>query len=67
MSKSYIPNKPKISIPPNKYFVKKGFCILTKKVSASVELNKINIYLRKCALTGNLYANFEEYVARILF
>jgi hypothetical protein len=30
-------------------------------------LNKINVYLRRAAAEGYLYAQFEEYVARLLF
>jgi len=54
-------------LPKNRFFVKKGFCLLTKKLPASENLNKINIFLRNLALDGNMYAKFEEYIARLLF
>jgi len=54
-------------LPKNTYFVKKGFCLLTKKMPASESINKINIYLRKAAEEGHMFARFEEYIARLLF
>ena len=54
-------------IPRNRYFIKKGFCILSKKIAASADLNKINVFLRNVALNGNMYAHFEDYIARLLF
>ena len=36
-------------------------------MQASPELNKFNIYLKKAAEEGYLYAKFEEYVAKLLF
>lgn len=56
-----------MQLPKNKYFIKKGFCIITKKRPSSEDLNKINIYLRLACQTGNTYARFEEYVAKLVF
>lgn len=55
------------TLPRNRYFVKQGYCLLTSKVPASAELNKINIYLRKASVNGHMYRQFEDYVARLLF
>ena len=41
--------------------------MLTSRIPPSYELNKINIFLRKACLNGQLYSNFEDYVASILF
>jgi hypothetical protein len=54
-------------LPTGKYFVKKGFCLLSKRVQSCKELNKINLYLRSAAREGYMYAKFEEYIARLLF
>ena len=33
-------------LPKNKYWVKKGFCLVTKNIPSSETLNKINIWLK---------------------
>ena len=53
--------------PKNRFFVKKAFCLLSKRMQSCKELNKINVYLRRAAAEGYLYSKFEEYVARLLF
>jgi len=47
--------------------VKKAFCLLTKNVPSSSELNKINVWLKEQALSGQLFDRFEEYIVRLLF
>jgi hypothetical protein len=54
-------------LPKGKYFVKRGFCLLTNSVAASPELNKINIWLKEHSLGGCLYNNLEDYIVRLLF
>ena len=50
-----------------RYFVKKGFCLLSKRMQSCAELNQINIFLRSAAEEGYMYAKFEEYITRLLF
>ena len=47
--------------------MRKGFCLVSRHVPASEDLNKINVYLRKAAINGLMYAQFETYLARLLF
>ena len=54
-------------LPRNAFFVRKGFCLVSRHVPASEDLNKINVYLRKAATKGLMYAPFEVYLARLLF
>ena len=50
-----------------RYFVKKGFCLLTSCYPASKELNRINVFLRKLCTSENMFDRFEAYVAKLLF
>ena len=34
------------------YFVKKGFCLITRHIPACEELNRINVFLRKASFHG---------------
>ena len=54
-------------LPEGRYFVKKGFCIITHKIPASEKLNKISIYLRRAVEDGYLFAKFEDYVNHLIF
>lgn len=54
-------------LPKGKFFVKKGFCLITRHISACKELNKINVYLKNAAVKGLMQAQFEIYLARLLF
>jgi hypothetical protein len=47
--------------------VKRGYCLITSKVPASVELNKINIYLKEASTQGFMCKSFEEYISKLLF
>lgn len=40
----------------NTYFVKKGFCLISRHVPACYELNRINVYLRKASINGLMQA-----------
>lgn len=61
------PSEPGKRIKEGRYFLKKGFCIITHKVPSSEKLNRINIYLRRCLQSGYLFAQFEDYVTALLF
>ena len=52
---------------PGQYFVKKAFCLVTHQVPSSMELNKINIFLKNACLDKAMYCKFEEYVSRVIF
>ena len=54
-------------LPLGRYFVKRGYCLLTSKVPASVELNKINIFLKRASINGHMYRKFEEYISKIIY
>jgi hypothetical protein len=54
-------------VPADEIFVKQAYCLLTTRVPASQELNKINRYLRRAATKGWMYRPFEEYVYKLLF
>ena len=54
-------------LKPGQYFVKKAFCLVTHQVPSSVELNKINIYLKNACLNLGMHCKFEEYVSRVIF
>lgn len=51
----------------DKYFVKKGFCLLTSSYPASRELNKINVFLKRLCTSDLMYDRLESYVAKLLF
>ena len=55
------------TLPKNRYFVKKGFCIVTHKIPSSEKLNKINIWLKKSVDHGYLFSKFENYINHLLF
>ena len=54
-------------LPRNRWFVRKGFCLITRHIPACEELNRINVYLRKASVNGLMHAQFEIYLARLLF
>jgi hypothetical protein len=54
-------------LPFGRYFVKRGYCLLTSKVPSSLDLNKINIFLKQASINGHMYRKFEEYVAKLMF
>ena len=54
-------------LEPNTYFIRKAFCILTSRIPASKELNKLNVFLKKACLNGRMYDSFENYVSRMIF
>ena len=54
-------------LPHNTFFVRKGLCLVTRHIPLCQELNKINVYLRRAATNGLMYAQFEIYLARLLF
>lgn len=51
----------------NTYFIKKGFCLISRHIPACEELNRINVYLKKASQNGLMHAQFEIYLARLLF
>jgi hypothetical protein len=57
----------KYHLPFNKYFVKRGYCLLTSRVHASEQLNKINIYLKNASTDGSMFRKFEDYIAKLIF
>jgi len=54
-------------LPFRRYFVKRGYCLLTSKIPSSPDLNKINIFLKQASISGFMYRKFEEYLAKLLF
>ena len=59
--------RPDIQLPYGLYFLKRGYCLLTSRIQASEELNKINIFLRRAATNGFLFDRFETYLQKFLF
>ena len=55
------------TLPPDRYYIRKAFCILTSRIPASYELNKINIFLKEACLNAQMYKQFESYVSHIVF
>ena len=43
-------------LPRNRYFVKKGFCLITRHVPSCNELNRILIYLKNASRNFHMYA-----------
>lgn len=54
-------------IEKDRYFIRKGFCLVTSLYPASRELNRLNIFLRKLCQSPSMYAPFESYLSRVLF
>lgn len=41
--------------------------MLTSKVHANEQLNKINIYLKNASANATMYRSFEDYIAKLIF
>ena len=64
---SRLSTKYAVNIERGKFFIKKGFCLVTSGYPASRELNRINVFLRQVCTSGKMFGRFEEYLARLLF